>query len=111
MSDNEYLEIGATPPEESCMQAGDDYDPEQAMEECDRYIKLLRQVFGPEPDGARLTIHSNSHEFGIYHEVVCRYDRSKPDSLAYAFACEGNGPIRWSDTKPRAWRENGKATV
>jgi hypothetical protein len=105
MNASDYVEIGAAPPDEVPMQLGPNYEPELAIEECRRYIRLLRQVFGPEPEGATLIIRTHNHDFGIYHEVACRFSPQHPNSLLYALACEANGPLTWSDTQPRDYHE------
>lgn len=91
----EFLEIGCSPTEEDCVQVGTENYSSLAKEECKRYIDLLRKTFGPEPDGARLSIKSFPHDYGSYYEVVCFYDDSKPASIDYAFKIESNSPERW----------------
>ena len=93
-----HLYIGSSPPSESCAQVGSDGYIEQARRECCAYIDQLRRVFGPEPMGARLAVHSNPHDFGTYLSVVCHYDPEHPASLEYAFKCEGS-------TSPQEWDE------
>ena len=100
----EYIEIGPTPPDEDCQQIGENYDAVKAQAEMKRYIALLREKLGQEPDGARLTIKTFPHDFGSYSEVVCYYDTEKEDSVAYAFACESNGPMNWNDTEKFDWK-------
>lgn len=94
----DFINIGPTPPDEKCQQLGTPtYDDQKAREECHRYADLLRKHFGPEPMGARLQVKGFSHDFGFYHEVVCWYDEDIPDSVTYAFKCEGEGPATWED--------------
>lgn len=91
------IDIGPTPPEESCAQVGaDDYMP-IARRECVTYIKLIRRTLGPEPTGARLVIRSNPHDFGVYLSVNCVYDDEIPAAVEYAFKCESDGPATWDD--------------
>lgn len=101
----DYIDIGATPPDEPCEQMGPNYSRSKAMQECKRYIALLREKFGPEPDGAALTIKACAHDFGTYHEVVCYFTTDDRESIAYAFACEGSGPSTWDDVAPFDWRK------
>lgn len=97
------VSLGPAPAEETCAQVGEeDYDA-RARRECDRYIRLIREKMGPEPDGARLTRKSNEHDFGPYMDVVCRYDDSDERATAYAFACEANSPATWDDTARVDW--------
>jgi hypothetical protein len=71
----------------------------RAREECARFIELIRQHLGQEPEGARLAVKSNPHDFGTYYEVVCWYDEGSEEARKYAFRCESDAPARW-DAKP-----------
>lgn len=93
----DYLNIGASPPNEDCVQVGTENYETLGREECRRYIKLLHKKMGLEPEGARLAIKSFPHDFGNYLEVVCFYDEDKPDSVDYAFRCESDGPQNWEE--------------
>jgi len=92
----DYIELGTTPCEEDCAQVGSDNYTARAREEASRYIELLRKTFGPEPDGAELRVKSFPHDFGSYLEVVCYFDDNYPESVDYAFKCEGDAPAHWS---------------
>lgn len=100
----DYLEVGCAPYDEPCAQVGRDDYYENAREECRRYVELLRKKFGEEPEGARLALKSNRHDFGTYYEVACYYDTDCPESQAYAFAIEAKMPARWDDDTPVEWR-------
>ena len=91
----DYIEIGSTPPGEPCVQIGDENYSALASAECQRYIKKLREFFGPEPEGAELRIKSFPHDFGSYKEVVCYYNDNNEASAEYAFRCESDGPEYW----------------
>jgi hypothetical protein len=91
----DWLDIGASPPGESCAQVGaDDYYP-RARRECRAYINQLQRHLGPEPDGAHLAIRQNPHDFGTYLSVVCYYDPENENAVAYAYRCESDGPDEW----------------
>jgi len=94
------LELGPNPSDESTIQIGEDNYRQRAIEEGRRYIELIRKKLGPEPEGARLKITSNSHDFGTYYEVVCEYDDEFPEAINYAYACDSDGPKTWDDTTP-----------
>jgi hypothetical protein len=96
----DQVELGPTPPEEDCVQVGEENYRRKAIEECRRYIDLIRKKMGSEPEGARLKITSNPHDFGTYHEVACEFDEQFPKSVDYAFACESSGPQTWDDITP-----------
>lgn len=101
----DYINIGATPADEPCAQVGEPNYQERAREECKRFIALLRKRFGNEPSGAQLKIKSFPHDFGSYLEVVCFYDPQLPESVDYAFRCEGETPLTWDETDfhPEIW--------
>ena len=50
------MSIGPVPCEEDCAQVGQEKYRERAIDECKRFIQLLRKTFGDEPPGARLAI-------------------------------------------------------
>jgi hypothetical protein len=93
MSDR--LEIGATPYGENCAQVGSDDYHERAKKECAAYRNQLIRMFGEPPDGARIVITSNPHDYGTYYEVAVRYDSNVPAAIKYAFLLEANTPKFW----------------
>ena len=58
------LEIGPSPSDENCVQIGADDYSFLASAECTRFIALIREVCGPEPEGAQLIIKHHRHDFG-----------------------------------------------
>lgn len=92
---HEYIDVGSSPTEESCAQVGSKGYYERARQECRAYINQLRRAFGSEPEGARLAVKSNPHDFGTYLSVVCYYDPGIPASADYAFRCESESPTEW----------------
>ena len=92
-----YLVLAPAPTEEDCVCVGEDNYMPRARAECQRFIALLRTKCGPEPEGARFAIKSFLHDFGSYLEVVCYFDETLPDSVAYALHCEDNLPATWDD--------------
>lgn len=95
----DFITIGPTPCEEPCAQMGTPDYREKALAECKRFIKLLRQKFGPQPEGARLAVKSFLHDFGTYYEVVCHYDTDIQASVDYALRCEGETPATWEEER------------
>src|SRR5262245_53462539 len=91
------IDLGPVPADEACRQLGRNYNPQLARQEFRAYINQLRRHFGEEPPGAMLRISSNSHDFGSYLEVICRYHDNVPAAVDYAFACEANSPTCWDD--------------
>src|SRR5712691_10133016 len=86
------LPLGPTPSEEPCAQVGEPHYRQRALKECVRFLQLLRQTFGPEPEGAWLSIKWFAHDFGEYAEVVCSYNTDIQASVDYAFRCEAATP-------------------
>lgn len=92
----DYLNIGPAPCDEDCVQVSKDHDYGPAQrKECNRFIRAIRAVLGPEPDGARLAVKGFPHDFGTYYEVVCWYDGAVPEAVDYANRCETEAPATW----------------
>jgi hypothetical protein len=91
------VDIGPTPCDEECVQVGSDGYAGRAVAECRRFIVLIREVLGPEPPGARLFVQRCPHELGEYHEVACRYEDGNEEAEEYAFRCEAEAPMKWTD--------------
>jgi hypothetical protein len=92
-TDTVYL--GPAPAEEDCAQVGrTDYE-ERARAECLAYIEAIRKVVGAEPDGARLRVKRQAHDFGSYLEVVCEFDGNNRDAAEYAARCDAEAPTTW----------------
>jgi len=106
---SDLIDVGSAPTEESCAQVGTQGYYDQARRECRAYINQLRRTFGPEPDGARLSMKTNPHDFGTYLSVVCYYDSSKPESVEYAFRCENSSPAEWDKAARRELAMERKA--
>jgi len=93
----DYLEIGPNPFEENCVQVGEEDYCRKARIECLHYIEALRKKLGEEPYAAFLTIKRNSHDFGTYYEVICKYDDEVQEAVDYALKCESEGPATWAE--------------
>jgi len=63
------LSIGSSPANEDCAQVGSDDYNKRARAETRAFVHQLRRVFGTEPEGARLKVKPNQHDFGTYLEV------------------------------------------
>ena len=98
----ETLEIGSSPCNEDCAQVGTDGYREQAQVECKQFIAAIRRVHGNEPEGARLFIKANAHDFGTYFEVAVRYDADNRKAEDYAYKVESAAPADWSDEDRKA---------
>lgn len=103
-----YLDISATPAEESCVQVGSENYPYWAKLECLTLIGQIRRQLGPEPESAKLITKANPHDFGTYYEVVINYDDDYPDATTYAFDCEaGRMGTEWDAEAKRQLAEAG----
>lgn len=90
--------LGECPCDEPCQQLGTDtYDPIMAQAECRALINQIRRICGNEPDGARLKIKANPHDFGTYHSVEVYYQTDNEQATEYAFQCEEKYPETWDD--------------
>ena len=49
----DYIDIGASPSDEDCVQVGSPDYERRAREECNRFIALIRKTLGEEPEGVR----------------------------------------------------------
>jgi len=98
---NDFIDVGSSPTHEDCAQVGTDDYHHRARRECRTYIGELRRIFGEEPEGARLSVRSNPHDFGAYLSVVCHYDPNIQGAIEYAFRCESEGPDEWDDEARR----------
>lgn len=92
----DVMYLGSTAPaDEECAQVGEPGYYEKAQAEGKRFIDLIRKELGPEPEGAKLTIKGNAHDFGTYYEVVCYYDTTNEKATEYAYLCESEAPTTW----------------
>lgn len=102
---NDSIMIGSTPCNEECEQLGPGYNEAKARAECEQFRTAIRRELGEEPDGAKLSIVSNPHQFGTYYTVDCKY--TTQEGLAYAMACEADCPTEWSPEDISALAEKG----
>ncbi len=66
----DFLSLGSSPINETCVQVGEQDYASLAKQECARFIGLVRRTFGPEPEGAALQTKAFPHDLGTYYEVV-----------------------------------------
>lgn len=65
----DYVEIGPAPYEEWCAQVGDENYSIASRRECSVFAKQIARHYPP-PEGIKISIKSNRHDFGTYREVV-----------------------------------------
>lgn len=98
----DYINIGATPPEEPCIGVGTprhDY----ARRECEVYKRQLEREY---PKGA-FRVKSFPHDFGTYCEVVAYFggEEGTEEEEEAAFAAEGDASPVWDETSLKELRE------
>ena len=105
-TDSFYL--GSAPTHEDTAQVGREGYMTRARAECRAYIAQLRRMFGPEPEGCRLHVRQNPHDFGCYLSVDLTFDADDAAALDWAVAVEDGQPDFWD---AEACRELGVASV
>jgi hypothetical protein len=109
----EYIELGITPYAEECAQVGADNYCDRVRAEGRAYInQLKRMIFQSKkidelPFGIRLALKSFAHDFGLYYEVIVKYDESNGDAIDFAFEIENNLPANWDDEAKKELKEQG----
>jgi hypothetical protein len=95
---SDFLYLGSNPCDEVCVQAGTFDYRNNAMKECRRYKQLLETMFPEwEANGCRFRLHFE-HGDPIYIEVVVSYDRTRPESIDFAYNVERNLPEHWNNS-------------
>lgn len=99
----EEIEIGPTPHEEDCAQAGEDGYSKRSMRECAAYkAQILRHYPIPEGAIAGIRITLNPHELGSYREVVVAYGDQAGFEWAASVEKDSKGVLATWDDKARA---------
>jgi hypothetical protein len=91
------INIGSAPYSEDCVQVGSPEYYSKYKAEGMAFINQLKRVLGEPPAGAYFKLKGFPHDFGTYHEVVCRFDEDDEIARNYAFNAEGNTPDYWDD--------------
>jgi hypothetical protein len=92
---NDTYWLGAAPANEDCIQVGSPDYARDAKAECRAYIEAIRKVCGHEPEGARLTIKSQPHDYGSYYEVAIVFDGNNREAAEYASRVDEKAPTTW----------------
>lgn len=89
----DWLEIGATPCEEPCIQVGDNrWTTADQRAECAIYKRQLEREF---PQG-RFSVQGFDHDFGRYYEVVAKIEDAEDSPVTRAaFEAEGGAQPNW----------------
>ena len=91
----DYITLGTTPTDEQCVQVGSDNYHRRVMQECHRYIELLKKMFPNLPEGCRFAVKGFDHDFGTYWEVVIFFNSDKEECVDFAINVENNLPQKW----------------
>jgi hypothetical protein len=101
----DYIEIGSSPWGEECAQLGSEGYSERGRAECRAYVGQLYRLLEANgfrrdelPEGFSLGVKGNSHDFGTYYEVVCRFNADDERSVDIAYWLEGNSQELWDDS-------------
>jgi hypothetical protein len=92
----EVLYLCPTPTEEECAQLGAPGYAERAKNEIAAFIDQIERTF--KTDKVRLKMVREKHDFGMYYDLVVRYNDSDPESIEQAFEIENNLPEKWDET-------------
>ena len=111
----DFVDLGGMPAEEQCAQTGSKkYDAASLNQlECRAYIHALERIYGKSPDGGRLHVKSNSHDFGTYYNVRYTFDANDAACIEYMNKVEKE-LARWSDAKmwpPVTYDDKGGAVL
>lgn len=93
----ERIDLGCCPAEEDAVQVGTPDYARNAKAQCRAYVEAIRAVCGREPEGARLMVAANPHDFGTYYSVEVRYDPANKEAADYAFGCDAKAPTTWEE--------------
>jgi hypothetical protein len=93
---DDIIWIGPAPADEDCAQVGDPDYARNAKAECRAFIDAIRKVCGREPEGARLAIKGQPHDFtDAYYEVAVIYDGNNRAAAEYAQKVDELAPQTW----------------
>jgi hypothetical protein len=91
----EVIDLDGTPYEEDCAQVGRDDYKERAMKELRAFTHQLTRLFGEAPEGVRVYIKSNPHDFGTYHTLAISFDEDDEVGSEWAYNVDSNIPAEW----------------
>ena len=93
----DYLNIGSTPSEETCLPV----NHQDARKEVQRFVDQIFKAYPP-VWGASVRVKAFDHDFGTYYEAVVYYDTDNEDAQKYAYMVEAD-PLqklnKWTDTE------------
>lgn len=101
------LTIGSSPWGEDCAQTAHEGYAARAQLECRAFVAQLERFYAtakgkPIPEGLRLKVTENPHDFGIYFEVAAVADENDSEAIEAAEFLADHGPEEW-DEQARAY--------
>jgi len=104
----DFVALGNAPTEEARLRAGSDHF--EQVDQCLRYIALLRERMGREPDGADFGVSGFAvPDGGNVYEVVCHYRTNNATAINYAYKAIAHIPAHWDDIHIEAQPTNPMA--
>jgi hypothetical protein len=97
----DFVELGQVPWRETPTPMSEPEYRRNALRECEAFVWAIRNYLGYEPTGACLTTKSFEHDDGTEYQVVCYFDKNRPDAVDYAHRCERQVPATWADGSVR----------
>lgn len=92
-----YFSIGPVPANENFPKENSPNYHSIARQNCDRFVKLIRNVVGVEPDETELVVRSFDSKFGTYYDVGCFFDNEIPESVEYIDDIQLLVPDTWDE--------------
>lgn len=91
----EHYDLGPVPADETPEQLGKGYNSRKARFEVQVFIRQLIRTFGEPPEGCRLRVGSNLHDFGTYYEARIIYDSQNQSHCEYVNKLDSEYPEEW----------------
>lgn len=105
----DYIYVGSAPYDEECSQSCDSDYEEKSRKECNVYIRqlwrMVKEKIGIEKtDDIEIIIKNEYHDFGVYREVVVKYDINSEQSVNLAYQIDNSIPANWDEISKQELR-------
>ena len=81
---------------------------QRAIRECNAYRRQLMREFGQPPDGSKLMVKSNPHDFGDYYTVQLAIYEDQDQGLLWGMSIENHLPAYWDAESRKELEMNDK---
>jgi hypothetical protein len=111
--DYDEFSLGTTPTDENCARTGKRNCRASAKIyantkiEAGAFIAQLKRTFGEPPLSAFFKFVFCPHVFGMYYDVVIRYDTKDQEAIDYAKRCDAETPKSWDAKARKELKEKG----